>query len=85
MLLIAMTSERNFREYSHFASAASTSGLCPLDSRAFAAGTSGLCPLDSRRGITPDPEMLTHLCFACGRDEGFWCIVFPYTVLACPP
>ena len=70
MLLIAMTSERNFREYSHFASAA---------------GTSGLCPLDSRRGVTPDPEMLTHLCFACGRDEGFWCIVFPYTVLACPP
>jgi len=37
---------------------------------AFAAGTRGLCPLDSRWGFAPDPEMLTHLFLAYGRDGG---------------
>ena len=47
------------------------SGLPPLAGEAsYADGTKGRCPLDSRWGFTPDPEMLTHLCFACGRDEG---------------
>ena len=38
---------------------------------AYAAGARGRCPLDSRWGFAPDPEMLTHLCLACGRDGGF--------------
>jgi len=38
---------------------------------ACAARARGLCPLDSRWGYAPDPEMLTHLCLACGRDGGW--------------
>ena len=36
----------------------------------FPLNAKGRCPLESRRGDAPDPEMLTHLCFACGRDGG---------------
>ena len=54
----------------HFPFPLNAKGRCPLDTRAYAAGTKGRCPLESRWGIAPDPEMLTHLCFACGRDGG---------------
>ena len=33
----------------------------------------------------PDPEMLTHLCFACGRDGGFWCVLISNASLTGPP
>ena len=54
----------------HFPFPLNAKRRCPLYTRAYAPGTKGRCPLESRWGIAPDPEMLTHLCFACGRDGG---------------
>ncbi len=48
---------------------------------ACAAGTRGRCPLDSRWGFAPDPEMLTHLRLACGRDGGLGAFIVAGTVL----
>jgi len=54
--------------------------------RAYAASARGLCPLDSRWGLkAPDPEMLTHLHFACGRDGGFGAQTIDDTMLTSPP
>ena len=59
-------------------SADSAKGLCPLDSRSSPERrpmrtAAGLCPAPAG-DKPPDPEMLTHLHFACGRDGGFWCV-----------
>ena len=52
---------------------------------ACAAGTRGRCPLDSRWGFAPDPEMLTHLRLACGRDGGFAARAIVRAVKTGPP
>ncbi|RKJ74959.1 hypothetical protein D7X33_18720 [Butyricicoccus sp. 1XD8-22] len=53
--------------------AAGTRGRCPLDSRQGAAlWTPGRALPCTRWGRKPpDPEMLSHLYVACGRDGGF--------------
>ena len=35
--------------------------------------------------LAPDPEMLTHLHFACGRDGGFGAQTIDDTMLTSPP
>ncbi len=37
-------------------------------------------------GVSPQtPEMLTHLCFACGRDGGFGAFTVHYAEKTGPP
>ncbi len=57
----------------------------PRRGASYADGTKGRCPLDFRWGFTPDPEMLTHLCFACGRDGGMGALLAARAVLTCLP
>ena len=38
----------------------------------------GFHPLDSRWGSRPRPRDASHLCLACGRDEGFWFYAVSY-------
>ena len=44
----------------------------------------GLCPAPAG-ALAPDPEMLTHLCLACGRDGGLGTLPTAAILLTTPP